>query len=239
MVAEQSTIIQQTQDKLIQRLEPSGWSQKLGLLLQSQDFSTILETLFQYAQHGKHFTPGLKHAFRAFECCPFADTRVVILGQDPYPFPGVADGLAFSCSLTGKVQPSLRYMFEGINRLFPSETPAEQNPDLLRWANQGVLLLNSALTCEIGKPGSHQEIWRDFMIYVIDKLCTEKMDLVFVLMGKQAQTFVHHIRNAKVINTTHPASAAYAKAKQWQGADAFVEVNKYLESIGSTPVSWK
>lgn len=238
MVLEQSTIIQQTREKLIQRLELSGWSEKLRLFLQGSEFTEMLEKLLVLSQQGKHFTPGLKTVFRAFECCPFDQTKVIILGQDPYPFAGVADGLAFSCSATGKIQPSLRYMLEGINREIYQDEHREQDPDLKRWADQGVLLLNSALTCELGKPGTHQEIWRDFIIYVIDKLCTERHDLVFVLMGKQAQTFVHHIRNAQVFQVTHPASAAYAKAKQWVGAEVFKQVNETLTEHQLTPVTW-
>ena len=127
--------------KLIDKLKPSGWSSKLRGFVMSSDFDVILDTLYRLREDGKRFTPPLKQVFRAFEECAVDDLKVVIIGQDPYPHLGTADGLAFSCGNTGKPQPSLQKIFEEIERTVYQEFPTHQDPDLTRWANQGVLLL--------------------------------------------------------------------------------------------------
>jgi uracil-DNA glycosylase len=82
----------------------------------SSEFSDVLTKLYTLSSENKRFTPPLKDLFTAFEECPYNNYRVVIVGQDPYPTLGVADGISFSCSKTGKLQPSLRYIFDEVNR---------------------------------------------------------------------------------------------------------------------------
>lgn len=238
----ETNLIQETKEKLIAKLQPSGWAEKLRLFLNSDDFTVILDKLHQEVINEKRFTPGLKHVFSAFEKCPFETTKVIFIGQDPYFTLGVADGMAFSCSLTGKPQPSLKYMFQAIeeNVKFEDRESAEleQNPDLTRWANQGVLLLNSAFTTQIGKPATHYDIWKDFIVYVIDTLCSKKNNLIFVLMGKQAESFKHYIHNQQVVCVSHPASAAYQKAQSWNGGGMFNAVNEFLKQKGISTIKW-
>lgn len=239
-VEKNNTIVQDTKVKLIAKLQESGWGDVLRLFLNSADFEQIIQKLYEEVSvYDRRFTPGLKHIFRAFEQCPWSKTKVVIIGQDPYFTPGVADGIAFSCGLTGKAQPSLKYMFNAI------DPNVEQNPDLTRWANQGVLLLNSALTVQMNKPGTHYDIWKDFMVYVIDQISAKKDDVLFVLMGKQAETFKPYIERPalgatahKVITVTHPASAAYQKAREWNGGHVFQDINTWLESKQLTSINW-
>jgi len=215
--------------KLIDRLQASGWASKLRGFIQSSDFDKILETLYKLREDGKRFTPPLKNVFRAFEECPVNKLKVVIIGQDPYPHFGVADGLAFSCSNTSKPQPSLTKIFEAINNTVYDEWPIEQNPDLTRWANQGVLLLNSALTCEIDKVGSHYNVWKEFIAYAMDILNFTDSGLIFVLMGKQAQELEGLIgEHHHIIKTTHPAYASYTK-QPWDCENMFNEINKIIK----------
>jgi uracil-DNA glycosylase len=214
--------------KLIEKLKPSGWATKLRGFIQSSDFDKILEVLYKLREEGKRFTPPLKQVFRAFEECPHDKLKVIIIGQDPYPHFGVADGLAFSCSNTMKSQPSIRIIFEALNETVFGGLPVENNVDLTRWANQGVLLLNSALTCQIDKPGSHTAIWKDFVAYTMDILNYTDSGLIFVLMGKQAQELEgligeHHY----IIKTAHPASAGYSGTK-WDCQNMFNEINKII-----------
>lgn len=232
-------ILEETKTKLIVKLQESGWGEILRLFLHSDDFAKILSTLYDQVAEDKRFTPPLKHVFKAFERCPWSKTKVVVIGQDPYFTPGVADGIAFSCGLTGKVQPSLKYMFNAIRKDY------DEDPDLTRWASQGVLLLNSALTVQINKPGTHYDIWKDFLIYVIDQIASKKEDVVFVLLGKQAETFREYIdkpfmssTSHKVIVASHPASAAYQKAREWNGGYVFNEVNEFLESKKKGTINW-
>ena len=94
------------------------------------------------SNNGQRFTPVLKDVFRAFEECPYDELKVVMVGQDPYPTINVADGIAFSCSKSEKEQPSLRFILDEVQKLYPD---GYQRPlDLAKWSNQGILLMNTA-----------------------------------------------------------------------------------------------
>jgi uracil-DNA glycosylase len=215
--------------KLIEKLISSGWSTKLRGFMQSSDFDQILETLYQQREQGKRFTPPLKHVFRAFEECPEKDLKVVIIGQDPYPSMNVADGIAFSCGLTGKPQPSLKFIFQEVERTVYQDWPTYQDPDLKRWANQGVLLINTALTCEIDKVGSHYNIWNDFIMYLLDMLNLTKSGLIFILLGAKAQELETVLgQNHYILKASHPASAAYNGGK-WDCNNVFNKANEILK----------
>jgi uracil-DNA glycosylase len=215
--------------KLIEKLGPSGWATKLRGFIQSSDFDKILENLLKERDNGKRFTPPLKQVFRAFEECPEKDLKIVMIGQDPYPHMGVADGIAFSCGLTMKPQPSLKNMFEAIEKTVYQEFPTHQDPDLTRWANQGILMLNSALTTQMDKVGTHYHIWQDFIIYVLDMLSLTNSGLIFILFGAKAQELESVIgQNHYILKASHPASAAYTKTT-WECNDVFNRANEILE----------
>lgn len=232
--------LEEVKCKLVERLQPSGWATKLRGFIQSSDFDKILDTLYKLREEGKRFTPPLKQVFRAFEECPHDKLKVIMIGQDPYPHFGVADGLAFSCSNTGKPQPSLKNMFEAIERNVYEEFPTYQDPNLTRWANQGVLLLNSALTCQVDKVGSHYAIWQDFIAYTMDILNYTDSGLIFVLMGKQAQELESMIGDHHhIIKVSHPASAAYTKTV-WDCGNLFNQCNKIINGLNgpSFKIEW-
>lgn len=232
--------LEEVKCKLVERLQPSGWATKLRGFIQSSDFDKILDTLYKLREDGKRFTPPLKQVFRAFEECPHDKLKVIMIGQDPYPHFGVADGLAFSCSNTGKPQPSLKNMFEAIERNVYEEFPTYQDPNLTRWANQGVLLLNSALTCQVDKVGSHYAIWQDFIAYTMDILNYTDSGLIFVLMGKQAQELESMIGDHHhIIKVSHPASAAYTKTV-WNCGNLFNQCNKIINGLNgpSFKIEW-
>lgn len=224
----QTVDLAQIKSKLIEKLTPSGWAIKLRGFIQSSDFDKILENLLQERDEGKRFTPPLKYAFRAFEECPISDLKVVIIGQDPYPHFGVADGIAFSCGLTGKPQPSLKNMFKAIEEKVYQGYPSHQDPDLSRWSKQGVLLLNTALTTQVEKVGTHYEIWKDFIMYLLDMLSLTNSGLIFILLGAKAQELEPVIgQNHYVLKASHPASAAYTKTT-WDCNDVFNKANEIL-----------
>ena len=216
-------------EKLIEKLKPSGWATKLKSFVYSSDFDEILHTLYDEREAGKRFTPPLKQVFRAFEECPVSDLKIIMIGQDPYPHLGVADGIAFSCGNTQKPQPSLDQMLAAINKtVYPGEL-VEHDPDLTRWANQGVLMLNSALTCQVDRVGSHYDIWHDFIMYVIDMLSLTNSGLIFCLLGAKAQELESVISNSHyILKASHPASAAYTKT-QWDCNNLFNETNRIIE----------
>lgn len=228
--------LQEVKEKLHGKLKDAGWGTPLVNFILTSDLDEILSFLLRDAQDGKRFTPKVKDVFKAFEKCPYDNVRVVIIGQDPYPHLNVADGIAFSCSNLGKVEKSLDYMFKSIKTTTGS---VDENPDLTRWAEQGILLLNSALTTTVSKPGTHQLVWKPFIAYLLDHLVWNKPNLIYVFMGKKAQDFADLIpdNNYKIM-VSHPASAGYNGDAEWDCNDMWNKINKYLEQNGQQRISW-
>lgn len=229
-------------DKLQEMLRPSGWHNLLKGFLVSEDFENIIKTLKTYVADNKRFTPPLRQVFRAFQECPIAELKVVFVGQDPYPQMGVADGIAFSCSNTMKPEASLRYMQRAIiDTVYQGKmTVKELSPDLSNWSRQGVLMLNTSLTTEIGKIGKHLELWKSLIGYLFDMLNTQKKDIIWVFLGKKAQEYSdligdHHIK----LYASHPASAAYQREQHWNCEDIFNKVNNNLRTLGKPEINWQ
>lgn len=228
-------------EKLIEMLKPSGWHNLLKGFLYSEDFKNILIKLNECVDEGQRFTPPLKQVFRAFVECPLSDLSVVMVGQDPYPQMGVADGVAFSCSNTGKQEASMRYIFNAIgDTVYKGKVdPKKMDTDLARWSKQGVLMLNTALTTEIGKVGKHYDIWKPFINYLFDMLNTHE-STIWVFMGKKAEDLSDLIDSDKHhhLFCSHPASAAYQKESKWNCNDVFNKVNETLETQNKPTIIW-
>ena len=230
--------ITEIQHKLYENLKPSGWADKLKMFILSEEFAEILKVLYSESKSGLRFTPTLKDLFKAFQECPYKDLKVVFVGQDPYPQAGVADGISFSCSYTQKVNPSLRYIFKEIEDTVYSDG-YEWNPDLTRWSNQGVLMLNTALTCTVNKIGSHIDLWKPFITYLFDVLNNNNNGLLYVFLGKKSQD--HHKSISAKSNfkfmVTHPASAAY-RGGAWDSNDLFNKLNGVVEKHYKEKITW-
>ena len=156
-------------DSLNNKLQDSGWERMLSPFINGLEFDLIMQSLVSKVNEGKRFTPKFKDVFNAFYECPYDDVKVVIVGQDPYPQLGVADGIAFSCSNKGKAEKSLQYILKQTIGDYTDTGRVIYTPeecDLRRWSNQGVLLLNTAFTVEINKIGSHYHIWKPFTKYL-------------------------------------------------------------------------
>jgi len=230
--------IDEIKQKMFAKLEPSGWSRIFKSFIFSSEFTDILTKLYELSVNDKRFTPTLKQVFRAFEECPYDDLKVVFIGQDPYPQLGVADGISFSCGNTNKVQPSLRYIFEEIERTVYQEFPSYQDPDLSRWSKQGILMLNTALTVEVGKIGSHYDIWKPFTAYLLDWLNNYNTGLIYVYMGKKAEEWSELTNdNNYKFTVKHPASAAYNGSK-WNSDDIFNKISKLVEENNGQKITW-
>jgi len=224
--------------KMFEKLEPSGWNKVLKSFIFSSEFDSIINTLWELSQNEKRFTPTLKQLFRAFEDCPYDKLKVVFIGQDPYPGLGIADGISFSCSNTKKAQPSLRYIFEEIERTVYQEFPSYQDPDLSRWSKQGILMLNTALTVEVGKIGSHYDIWKPFTAYLLDSLNSNNFGLIYVYLGKKAEGWSELTGdNNYKFTVKHPASAAYNGSK-WDSNDIFNKISKLVEENTGQKIIW-
>ena len=219
-------------DNLNSELKDSGWDRMLSPYVNGLSFDHIMNTLIENVENGKRFTPRFKDVFNGFYECPYNDLKVVIVGQDPYPQLGVADGIAFSCSRKGKTEKSLQYIFKSLYGEHEG-----YNNDLRRWSNQGVLMINTAFTCEINKIGSHYGIWKSFTEYVFDNINRHNPKTIFILLGKKAEAWQTLLPNCKILKCSHPASAAY-RGGEWDSNDVFNKANLELEKQGKTCIDW-
>jgi uracil-DNA glycosylase len=183
--------------------------------------------------------PQLKDIFKAFTLCPLNDLRVIILAQDPYPQKGVATGLAFANSPdTRELSPSLEILKESvINYTIPHRT-INFDQSLEKWEAQGVLLLNSALSCELGRVGSHTLLWRPFIKSLLTNLSKYHTGIVYVLMGTVAQSFEPYINKQSnhVIRIRHPSW--YARQKQRMPSDIWQKINSILIGQNGYGIEW-
>jgi len=209
------------------------------------DFDVLDVTLNTLGQimSTKEIGPAHTDLFKTFLCCPYNSLKVIVLAQDPYHQKGVSTGVAFANSpetLPSQYSPSLKVLYDAVEEYctfdLPFSTLDELFPTLNNWSKQGVLLLNSALSVEIGKPGSHVQLWRPFIKSLLINLQQKKKDLVFVLMGNQAQSFKQYLLNPKnVVSCPHPASIARNGGKL---PDIFSQVDKIMQENGQNLIWW-
>ncbi len=226
--------IKEIQKRLLEPLTKAGWGMVFEPIINSDSFQELIYSLKKEAEEGRRFTPPIKDLFRAFEECPYDKLDVMIIGQDPYPQLGVADGISFSCSKTMKEQPSLRYIF---NYLETHYIDLDRNPDLKRWSNQGVLMFNTALTVQVGKIGSHYSYWNKFTEFILDCINADKKDLSVALLGKKAESWQKHLLDQKIYKVPHPASAAY-KGGKWNAKNIFNDINEDLKNHNKPIIVW-
>ena len=185
---------------------------------------------------GKEIFPSTENIFRALELVSPEDVKIVVVGQDPYHNINQANGLAFSVNENNIIPPSLKNIYREIKRDLNSETL--QTGDLTQIAKQGVLFLNSALTVEAHKPGSHLNIgWQEITDSIISLLSSEK-NIVFMLWGNFAQLKEKFIdlNSNLVLKTSHPSPlSAY---RGFTGSRPFSKSNKFLKSKGKKTIDW-
>ena len=183
--------------------------------------------------NGLNIFPEKQNIFNAFKYCPYENTKVVLLGQDPYHGVNQANGLCFSVQYDQKFPPSLKNIFKELQNDIGT---IKQSGDLTQWAKQGVLMLNSVLTVNEGSPNSHKGWgWEIFTDNVIKYLNKNKESIVFVLWGKYAQKKGEIIdtRKHKVIKCSHPSPLSANKGGFF-GTKPFSTCNSYLNS----PIQW-
>lgn len=174
----------------------------------------------------KTIYPKKEDLFKALKYTDYEDVKVVILGQDPYHGEGEANGLCFSVNNGIKIPPSLRNIFKELKEDLNVD---RTNTDLIDWAKQGVLLLNTVLTVEKDKPFSHRNKgWEIFTDSIISKLNEREEMIIFVLWGSAAREKKRLITNKihKIIESTHPSPFSYDKG--FKGSKPFTKINKYL-----------
>ena len=213
-----------------------SWKEQLASEFDKEYFKSLTDFVRQEYRSTTVYPPG-SYIFNAFEHCPFDKVKVVILGQDPYHEPGQAHGLSFSVQDGIPYPPSLVNIFKELESDLGKPMPSSGN--LLRWADQGVLLLNATLTVRAHLAGSHQNRgWETFTDAVIHKLADNRSHLVYILWGSYAQkkgAFIDTSHNL-VIKSAHPSPlAAY---RGFFGSKPFSKANDYLIATGQEPIDW-
>ena len=185
----------------------------------------------------KKIFPPPKQIFRVFELCLPENVRVVILGQDPYHTPGVADGLAFSTHSRNKIPPSLQNVFKEIDLEY--DNLCNHNPDLTRYAKQGVFLLNTSLSVRAGVANSHADYgWHKFTDAVITAISNNKNHVVFMLWGAYAQEKSQLIDKDKHLILTAPHPSPLSAHRGFLGCGHFKRANEYLKEHNHKEINW-
>jgi uracil-DNA glycosylase len=220
------------------QIEPS-WKEALKNEFTKPYFLQIVTFLKTEKASNKIIYPPGPLIFNAFNQTPFNKVRVVILGQDPYHGAGQAHGLSFSVQNGVKPPPSLVNIYKEIQADIGIAMPKEYG-NLTNWAQQGVLLLNAALTVRANEPFSHAKFgWAEFTDNVIKKISDEKKGVIFLLWGKFAQEKQVLIDETKhhVLKAAHPSP--FSADKGFFGCKHFSKTNELLVKDGHQPIDWK
>jgi len=207
------------------------WYELLSDYLESEEFTKLGQYLNNRRKsfNAKVF-PEKQNIFRAFKLCPLDKLKVVIIGMDPYPTEGNANGLAFAYKGNGNIPKSLQNIhkelendaYKGLNLTF--------DYTLESWAKQGILLINTALTVEEGKPGSHSNLWKNFTKNLFEKLAETKAGIVYVCWGNHAKRFIPIFKEYNlVIQSVHPSPLSAHRG--FFGSKPFSKVNTCLKEI--------
>lgn len=217
-----------------------SWCEKLKGEMVKSYYRELVEKVREEYKNDTCYPPEDK-IFNALNLCPFDKVKVVIMGQDPYFNPGQAMGLSFSVPDGVQLPPSLKTLYRalGIN-LNGINQPSG---DLTRWAEQGVLLLNTVLTVREKQANSHRKyMWWRFTDAVIKALDAEREHIVFMLWGsiakrKERLVYTDNDRH-KVLKAIHPSPLAVRRKGEWDGKEHFTCCNKYLDKHGIAPIDW-
>ena len=227
------------------------WQSLLSNYLQSNDWRSLSKKFtIEYQQHRDAIRPDRERIFNAMHLTPVNQVKVIVLGQDPYHSPGLAQGLAFSVPkdipLQSKQFPS---SLRNINKALALEGLGSlRSGDLTHWANQGVLLLNTALSVRLGEANSHAPLgWKSLVIEIIQKL-SQQPNLVWMLWGGHAQSMEEYIHNPNqhlILKSSHPSGLGVYKTAQpfiypgdQKSCRHFAKTNTYLTTRQKSPIAW-
>ena len=221
---------------------PPSWRPALAPVLATAPLRALDGFLSAAEAAGKTLYPPRGQRFAALEATPLDAVRVVILGQDPYHGPGQAHGLAFSVPPGVAIPPSLRNIYKELASDLAIVPPA--HGDLTRWAEQGVLLLNTALTVEAGKAGSHAgRGWEGFTDAAVRAVAARDAPSVFILWGNHARAKAARVpglgpdSHHRILTAPHPSPLSAHSG--FFGSKPFSIANAFLESVGRGAVDWR
>ena len=214
----------------------NDWDEKLSIVWNSPGFHKFWH-IIEHEYQTKTIYPTQNNIFNALKLTPYSNTKVVIVGQDPYHGENQAHGLSFSVQKGVTLPPSLKNIYKEIYDDLGIEEP--NCGDLTKWAKEGVLLLNSSLTVIKDMPNSHKDIgWSNLTDYIIKVLNQKEEPVVFILWGNFAKSKKQFITNKKhlILESTHPSpfSARYG----FFGSRPFSKTNEFLEKNGEETINW-
>jgi uracil-DNA glycosylase len=222
--------------KVNPKIDPS-WKSALKEEFEADYFYQLKQFILAEKKRYTIYPPG-RLIFNAFNHTPFDKVKVVILGQDPYHGRGQAHGLCFSVPNGIKPPPSLINIFRELNSDLGLPFPRHGN--LIKWTDQGVLLLNATLTVRANQAGSHQNRgWEQFTNAVIHKISTQRQGVVFLLWGRFAKEKQHHIDRHKhyILTAAHPSP--FSAQSGFFGCKHFSKTNAILTQNGLAPIDWR
>lgn len=213
------------------------------------EWTTLIKTIpekirndvdIEIAKSSETYEPGLKilpsKELRLASMCYFkpCETRVVIIGQDPYISPEQPIGLSFSVPKGVTIPPSLKNIYKELETdIIGFKVPLHGN--LTEWTKQGVLLLNASLTVVERLSNSHQKIWNKFMRKFLENFSEENPNVVYILMGKEAQKIKSSVKKGVFIETPHPSPLARGA---FFGTRPFSRANEELKKMGKSIIDW-
>ena len=204
----------------------------------SSEFDTLYMIKIIKYLHSSKFYPPINSIFTFTHFFKPLETKIIILGQDPYHNTGQAMGLAFSVPETAKIPPSLRNIFNEIKSCYPNYV-IPNHGNLSAWAQQGVLLLNSGLSVEINQPNSHAKIgWSQFTDKIISKISEDCKNCVFMLWGNFAIKKKNMIDKDRHLVLEAPHPSPFSAMKGFMGCGHFKTANEYLIANGKSPIDW-
>ena len=226
------------QQKIYQKLVPSGWGNRLKGFILSEDFKNIIIKLNKSVEAGKRFSPTFKQIFRCFEECPYDNLKVVMLFDKPYSIPKMADGIPISSNL-GE-QECMRNMINEIRETMYIDQPGTIS-DMTFWTKQGVLMLNASLTTELYPGKDHFKIWEPFIVYLLDMLKAYNPGLVYAVLGKENARLLatKHLEDENPIFSTDPTEYN-SKFGNWESQHLLIKINdKLIFNNGeSAKINW-
>lgn len=215
----------------------NDWEQLLGSELEKEYYKELRAFLIQ-EYRTKPVYPEMHNIYNALHYTPYKDVKVVILGQDPYHGPNQAHGLSFSVKPGVRIPPSLVNIYKELQTDLGCYIP--NHGYLKKWADQGVLLLNTALTVRGGEANSHRgKGWEIFTDHIISLLNERKDPVVFILWGNNAISKEKIITNSQhyMIKSVHPSPLSASRG--FFGSKPFSKTNEFLKKIGKEPVDWQ
>lgn len=219
------------------RTFPNDWNIILAEEKNKDYFKKLIEKISTFYQ-SETIYPNIDDVYKALELTSFENTKVLILGQDPYINVNQAEGLAFSVKAGGKFPPTLKNIFKELENEYKYNIT--KSTSLVGWANQGVLLLNSILTVKEGVSLSHKNMgWETFTDSIIKKLNLNKKNIVYLLWGNNAIKKKNLIdeNNNLVIATSHPSPLSARHS--FFNSNCFIKCNEYLKQHNKKQIDWK